>query len=230
MAYLESNHVIVCLAAILCCMAGLDIWRQRALRNEDTQYSNYIEAVKSSDDFWKIGYRLEDLEAKIEFQKSYWHTIKHQIDSSLAPKFKIDRNTLRQNTQNIGYTRQSRIALHNLLQNDSAVYQIRCGEDGYLLRIGVNDFRTDSRDVCQVFTSTTKETMGPHGMFDLVPSKENTFALRSIGSGRFIKAVPPPSDNTYAPWKLTVGGTLIGSAEQFRLTEEGKLYSALMGK
>lgn len=227
---IEAGHVIAALLAVLCCLAGLDLWRQSALKAENAWYTNYVQAVKYSDDFWKLGYRLEDLDKKTDFQLQYWQSIKHQIDTALSPKFKLDRNTLRQNTNNIAYTRQSRIALHNLLQNDSSVYQIRCGTDGPLLRVGVNDFRTDSRDACQLFTANADhDPTGAHTMFDLEPSEDGSFALRSVATGRFVKAVPPPPDNELAPWKLVVGGALVGSAEKFRFTEDGKLFSGLMG-
>lgn len=227
---IDSSYVIAGLLLVLCCLAGLDLWRQTAIRNENTWFASYTAAVKYSNDFWKIGYRLEDLDLKTEFQHAYWESIKHQIDTAMSPKFKLDRNTLRQNTNNIAYTRQSRIALHNLLQNDSSVYQIRCGADGALLRVGVNDFRTDARDSCQLFTANSVDPIGAHAMFDLEPSDDGSFALRSVATGRFIKAVPPPPDNSLAPWKLVVGGALVGSAEKFRFTPDGKLYSALMGK
>ena len=230
MQFVESSHVIVALLAVLCCLAGLDPWRQAAIRSEDSWFNSHTTAVKYSDDFWKLGFRLEDLDLKTEFQSSYWHTIKHQIETALSPQFKLDRNALRQNTNNIAYTRQSRIALHNLLQNDSSVYQIRCGPEGALIRIGVNDFRTDSRDMCQLFTATSGDPKGPHTMFDLEPSDDGSFALRSVANGRFIKTVPPPADNPLAPWKLVIGGTLVGSAEKFRFTADGKLYSSLMGR
>jgi hypothetical protein len=226
---IESSIVIVALLVLLCTLAASDLWRQLALKYEDTWYNNYVNAVKHSNDFWKIGFRLEDIELKSEFQSNYWTTIRHQIETSLSPKFKLDKNSLRQNTGNIAYTRQSRIALHNLLQNDTSVYQIRCGTDGALLRVGINDFRTDDRDVCQIFTATSVDPHGPHVMFDLVASNDGSFSLRSIGTGRFVKTVPPPPDNSFAPWKLVVGGTLVGSAERFRFTDDGKLYSALMG-
>lgn len=226
----DSTNIIVPLMVLLCSLAGMDLWRQMAIKSDDAWYENYVKAVKYSTDFWKLGYRLEDLDLKTDFQSKYWSAIKHQIDTALSPKFKLDRNALRQNTHNIAYTRQSRIALHNLLQNDSSVYQIRCGNDGALLRVGVNDFRTDSRDVCQLFTGTSLDPLGPHAMFDLEPYDDGSFALRSVANGRFVKTVPPPADNSLAPWKLVVGGTLIGSAEKFRFTDDGKLYSALMGK
>jgi hypothetical protein len=226
-AMLEATTVIVALLVVLCSLAALDLWRQMAIKSDNYAYSNYAKAVKFSDDFWKLGFRLEDLEVKAAFQHTYWVAIKHQIDTALAPKFKLDKNTLRQNTHNIAYTRQSRITLHNLLRNDSAVYQINCGSYGPLVRVGVNDFRTDSRDVCQLFTGTPGDTLGPNSMFEMVPYQDEAFALRSVSSGRFVRAVPPPVDNALAPWKLVVGGTLVGSAESFRMTQ-GKLYSGLM--
>ena len=227
---MQSTHIIAVLIAVLCSLAALDLWRQLAIKGDNIWYTNYVSAVKYSNDFWKLGFRLEDLEIKTEFQHKYWLAIKHQIETALSPKFKLDRNALRQNTKNIAYTRQSRIALHNMLQNDSSVYQIRCGTDGALLRIGVNDFRTDSRDVCQLFTGTSVDSRGPHSMFDLEPSEDGSFALRSVANGRFVKTVPPPADNSLAPWKLVIGGSLIGAAERFRMTEDGKLFSALMSK
>lgn len=120
--------------------------------------------------------------------------------------------------------------MHNLLHNDSVIDQVRCGTDGTLLRVGVNDYRSDERDSCQIFTSTSTERLGPHSMFDLTPLSEGAFALRSLANDRFVKVVPPPADAPSLPWKLVIGGGLIGAAESFRLSEDGKLFSALMGK
>ncbi len=227
---IESSYVISFLLVLLCCLAGLDLWRQLAIKSEDFWYSHYTQAVKSNNNYWKMGYRLEDLELKIDSQKNRWKSIRHVIDS-LAPKFRIDAKSLRRHSLSITNTRQSRIAIHDLIRNDTAVYQIRCEKDGLLLRVGVDDFRTDSRDVCQIFTSANSDSEGPHTMFDVVQLvQEGNFALRSVGSGRFITAVPPPADNADAPWKLMVGGAAIGIAETFRQTEEGYLYSSAMGE
>ena len=226
---ISSNQLITTLLITLCSLALIDLWRQLSLKGEQSWLLDYIKAVKSRSEFWQLGFRLEDLELKLEYQDDYWKRIKHQIDTALAPKFRLDKNTLRQNVNNIAYTRQSRIALHNLLRNDSTVYEIACGENGPLLRIGSNDFRTDSRDCCQIFGSTSYDSIGPLGMFDMIPLKEGSFALRSVANGRFLKAVPPPADYSYGPWKVVVGGSLVGSAESFRLTSDGKLYSSLMG-
>ncbi len=241
---IAAGLLIRILLVVLCALAALDLWRQVELKGQHTWFINYINAVKSGNDFWSLGYRLEELDNRIENQIAYWRAIQHQIQTAMSPKFKLDRNTLRQNTRNVLYTRQSRVALHNLIRNDSTVYQIRCGGvDGPLLRVGLNDYRTDSRDTCQVFTSTSSLEIGPLGMFDLmllegsgsadvngVVDSGYAFALRSVANGRFLKAVPPPADNEMAPWKVVIGGSLVGAAETFRMTPSGKLYSPLMGK
>ena len=67
-------------------------------------------------------------------------------------------------------------------------------------------------------------------MFEIVPLEEETIGLRVLGSGLFVKAVPPPIDHPQLPWKLVVGGPLAGAAEQFRISSDGYLYSPLMGK
>ncbi len=214
---------------VLCCLAGLDLWRQIAIKSEVFWYTHYVQATKSDYDYWKMGYRLENLELKIESQKSRWKSIRHVIDS-LAPKFRVDAKTLRTHAHSITNTRQYRIAMHNLVRNDSAVYQIRCEHDGQLLRVGVDDFRTDERDVCQIFTSANSDSTGPHTLFDIINLEEGNFAIRSVGSGLFVTAVPPPPDNTEAPWKLVIGGASVGISESYRLSEEGYLYSSAMGE
>ena len=50
-----------------------------------------------------------------------------------------------------------------------------------------------------------------------------------LGNGLYLKAVPPPSHASSSPWKLIVGGPVPGAAERFRYTDEGYLYSHLMG-
>ena len=225
---LEASTVISSMLVVLCLLAGLDLWRQLALKSEVFWREHYSTAVKSGYNFWSIGYRLEDLELKIEAQRRHLGSLLHHIDMELAPTFSLSRATLRHNIGNIEFTRQARISLHDMVRNDTRVYQIRCGVDGPHIRIGLNDFRTDERDQCQLFTAvSTKENVDPHTMYDLIRLPEGAFALRSVANDRFVKTVPPPNDNPNAPWKLVIGGTLIGIAETFRLTEDGYLYSPL---
>ncbi len=226
---IEVSYVITFMLIALCCLAALDLWRQMAIKSDDFWYNHYIYAVKSSNEYWRMGYRLEDLELKIEYQRDRWKSVRHVVDS-LSPKFRIDAKSLRRHSLSIPNTRQSRISIHNLMRNDTSVFQIRCEKDGQYLRVGVDDFRTDVRDVCQIFTSANSDSVGPHTIFDAVQLPEGNFALRSVGSGLFLKAVSPPPDNTEAPWKLVVGGAAVGVAETFRHSEEGYLYSSVIGE
>lgn len=226
---LESGNITAIMLVILCILASLDLWRQIAIKSESFWRDHYLSAVKSSYNFWSMGYRLEDMELKLQAQHSHLSNLLHHVDVTIAPKFSLNRNTLRHNVGNIEFTREARIGLHDMIRNDTQVYQIRCGTDGPNIRIGVNDFRTDSRDQCQLFTSPkVRDTVDPHTMFDLIPMPEGAFALRSVANNMFVKTVPPPGDNEHAPWKLMIGGPLVGIAETFRLSEEGYLYSPLL--
>jgi hypothetical protein len=229
-ATIESGYVITCMLVLLCSLAALDLWRQFAIKDEALWEKQYSDAVKSTPEFWSFGYRLEDLEIKIESQKERFNEVLHNADMNLAPRFVLGQATLRSNIRNIEYTRKSRIILHEMEQNDTEVFQIRCEKNGPQLRVGLNDYRSDPRDECQIFTSgRAEEHIGPQFMFDMVKLESGAFGLRYVGNAMFVKAVPPPQDNARAPWKLLIGGPVIGSAETFRLSPEGYLFSALMG-
>ena len=185
--------------------------------------------MKYSDEFWSLGYRIEDLELKLSTQNNRSAAIKNAIES-LPYISDSDNNLLRKHkAASVSDIRDSRIVMHSLLYNDTLLYKIRCESSGNLLRVGLNDFRADSRDDCQLFTSTAADSWGPHTLFHLIPYMEGSFALRSLASGLFVKAVPPPMDNYKAPWKLVIGGAVAGAAEIFRFSTDGYLYSPLMG-
>jgi hypothetical protein len=204
MAFIDAGHVITALLVLLCSLACLDLWRQYAINSGDYWFLQYTLAVRSDDSYWKLGFRLEDLEQKLQSQKQRWSAVAHAINT-LAPRFSITPHSLRPNLQNdISLTRRSRLAVHNLLNNETSVGQVRlglelelelglgllmllglglvtkldtsnsantntnsstsvntdsstdtnpnsnlnlnhdtCGEEGALLRVGLNDFRTD---------------------------------------------------------------------------------------
>lgn len=179
---IDAGSIITALLVLLCTLASLDLWRQYAINSDDYWFLQYTLAVRSDDSLWKLGFRVEDLEQKLESQKQYWISITHAINT-LAPRFSIAPHSLRPNLQSdISLTRRSRVAVHNLLNNDTLVGQIRCGIDGPLLRVGLNDFRTDQRDMCGVFVSTgSEDQLGPHAMFEKVPLDEGAFSLKFLG-------------------------------------------------
>lgn len=234
---MDSTQVISIMLVVLCILASLDLWRQYAIKSHNSWFDMYVKAVKHDQSFWKFGYRIEDLEYKIELQHNRSMVIKKQIEH--LPYMLNLESTLRYKStlNNVPYIRHSRRMLHELSHNDSSIFVIRCGgETANVLRTGFNDFRTDERDVCQLTTSTSDgpASMGPHTMFEVMHNEEGSFALRSIANGRFVKAVGPPPNNDLwneysATWKLVIGGTVIGTSELFRLTPDGYLYSNVMG-
>jgi len=185
---IDSGVSITILLVILCLLAGLDLWRPYLLNSEDYNFKLYSKAMKgrqldSPDKFWKIGYRLEDLEDILLSQYSAWQHIRSSLEGikSTAVQKELTTNALRQDnavivkSNDLQVIRKSRIIIHEILTNDSSVYHIHCGDDnGPLLRVGENDFRTDIRDQCQIFGSTPQASLvpGPHNMFEKIPLEE----------------------------------------------------------
>lgn len=156
---MEASTIITLLLVILCLLASIDLYNQFSINSDEYWFNEYTLATRSSNDMWKLGYRIEDLEIKLASQNDYIKSVRHTLNN-LAPRFRLDTQTLRSNLHDFTHTRQARVAMHDLLYNESSVYQIRCEEDGPLIRVGVNDYRTDQRDCCQIFTGTTADLSG----------------------------------------------------------------------
>ena len=182
--------------------------------------------MRSSDHFWKLGFHLEDLEQKIQYQAQRIEKTRRDIGDLNSPfRHSTDAFTTRRKIQSVA---------HNLVGNDTSVIQIRCQDlqsetGGNLLRVGFSDFRSDPMDKCQIFTSTSPVALGPHMMFEVVRLDEGAIAFKNIGNDLFVQVVAPPMDNSMLPWKLILGGWSIGAAERFRLSPDGYIYSSLIG-
>jgi hypothetical protein len=180
----DAGSIITFLLILLCTLASLDLWRQYAINSDDYWFLQYTLAVRDNDDYWKLGYRLEDLEIKLESQKQRWIKVTNAINE-LTPRFSMTTKSLRPQElpDDIAMTRRSRVTVHALLNNETSVGQVRCGIDGPLLRVGLNDFRTDPRDMCGVFASSgSDDQQGPHSMFEMVPLDEEAFSLKFLGT------------------------------------------------
>jgi len=226
--YARDNRILV-LFLFLCFLACIDLARQYALNSHNYWFYLYARGVQSRSDLWEIGYHLEEMEHKINSQQEFFDVVESTFNgfnkdlrgmSSLMHP--MDRKFLQ--------WREARAKIQHMLHNESSIYQIRCEESGPFLRVGVNDFRTDPRDVCDIFTgpsmSMVKSTGGPDTMFEKVfTGNDGEFYLRSISSDRFL-TVDRKQDNY--EWKLIVGGPVAGAAEKFRITPDGLLFSSLI--
>jgi hypothetical protein len=161
-----SNNIITILLIILCLLAAIDLWRQFLLHSSTYWFNEYRNAVRSNNDNWKIGYRLEDLEIKLHNQYDILNKIRSSFNTINNPTTMLRKDTI--DINNIIHLQQLRITLQQYLYNNSQIYQFKCEKDGPYLRIGVNDFRTDERDICQIFTATTDREEGPHTMFEMI--------------------------------------------------------------
>ena len=180
--------LITILLILLCSLASMDLWRQYAINNADYWFLQYTMAVRSGVKYWKTGFRLEDLEQKLYYQANRIAEVKHALatlDASPSSLRMSKSSGTTDNMEKIPRTRKARLIVHRLLNNETKIGQIRCGDgvDTHVLRVGLNDFRTDSRDVCGVFvtTSTNDDEIAPHNVFEMVSLDEDAFGFRYLG-------------------------------------------------
>ena len=227
--FLDAGSVITALLLLLCSLAGIDLWRQYVINSDDYWFLQYSFAVRNNVDYWKIGFRTEDLGRKLDFQSEKLSNLTQSL-ADLEPYKHSTPNNLPDEITEL----RKRMTLFDSPRNmnsTSLIGQIRCDNvDGHILRVGLNDFRTDPRDMCGVFVAATEMSAGPHSYFEIVPFDEDAFGLKYIGNGMYLQVVPPPQSSPSLPWKIVVGGPVPGAAERFRFTDDGQLYSHLMGE
>ena len=182
----DASSLVTLSLCLLCVLASLDLWRQYALHDDMFWHTAYTGAAKSSENFWKLGFHIEDLELKVQFQTEKFESIRHAIGVLNPP--------LRHSTDTFTKRRNMQSAVHKLVGNDTSIVQIRCenlqsASYGDILRVGFSDFRADPMDKCQIFTSTSETALGPHMMFEIVPLDEKAFALKNIGNDLFIQVI-----------------------------------------
>eukprot|EP00605_Chrysophyceae_sp_TOSAG23-4_P002886 GSChrysophyteH1.ASY1.ANO1.3181.1 assembled CDS len=227
----SRSHVIAgCLMCSLIILASLDLWNQFMEYSRNMWFHDYRDAALAGDTFWQLAYRTENLELKIDAQKSRLHEVRTKLNN-LLPRMKIDMENLRGNTHDFKHTRAARISMHELLTNDSEIYRITCGTDSEapILRVGLNDFRTDVRDSCDLYSP---ERILPNAFFEKVSLGEGAFGLKPLsGGGNFLQVVPPANALEFdrGPWKVVLGGPVAGQQERFRLNGDYIYSSAMEG-
>jgi hypothetical protein len=216
-----SSNFVSFLMVILCMLAGFDLYRQYLSSYDDIQFYQYSMAVKSNDELWTLGYRIENLEEKLLLQQE---NLKHLklISKSLPILLRGEKLDFKQR-------RDIQILLNKYRYNNNNTYELSCEMDESLLRIGANDFRTDSRDSCMIYTGDEDVKSAPNTMFEKIEFGDGTFGFRSLANNLYLQSIAPISDDQYQTWKLGIGGAVAGVNEKFRISPEGHLYSSLAG-
>ena len=123
MLELDAQNLITIALVFLCTLAALDLWRQYAIKSGDYWFVAYTGATRSSENFWKIGFHIEDLEKKVQYQSDRFEAVRHEIGVLNPPlRHSNDKFTRRRSMQN---------AVHRLVGNDTSVVQIRCEDLRY---------------------------------------------------------------------------------------------------
>ena len=87
---MESGLVLSVLTVVLIILASTDLWRLYTIKSMSSMFELYKRAVLYSDDFWTLGFRIENLEMKLEKSSERVKQIQRVLDS-LLPKVKLDK-------------------------------------------------------------------------------------------------------------------------------------------
>jgi hypothetical protein len=242
-----SNSFVTILLILLCLLASLDLFQQYRSKYNEMIFYQYSMGMQTISDLWDIGYRAENLDLKLQYQQNSLKNLMESFSqsfslaSSSSPSTSSPSLSLRSHDSSHHHHHKNnfmnRKLLRNLLQNYheydlNRTVEIWCEEINQQVRIGSNDFRTDDRDTCLLYSGDhlTNVIQGPETMFELVDLGDQAFGLKSITNGKYVQVIPPGSRDSFDPWKVSLGGYIPGASERFRLSPEGYLFSGLMGQ
>jgi hypothetical protein len=231
-----SNSFVTILLILLCVLASLDLFQQYRSKYNEMIFYQYSLGMQTISDLWDIGYRAENLDMKLQYQQNSLKSLMKSFSQSLSLSSSSSISLRSHDSSSHKKHFMNRKVLRNLLENYheynlNRTYEIWCEEINQQIRIGSNDFRTDDRDTCLLYSGDhlTNVIQGPETMFELIDLGDQAFGLKSITNGKFVQVIPPGSRDSFDPWKVSLGGYIPGASEKFRLSPEGYLFSGLMG-
>jgi hypothetical protein len=219
-----SNTFVTVLLVVLCSLASVDLYRQYLFKYHDILFYEYSMGMQTIKELWKIGYRAENVDLKLLYENNHLNEV--QKSMSLFPSIPLRGSR--------GDFTKRRI-IRNILERHTEVnlnqtVEIWCDDINQQVRIGANDFRTDSRDACLLYSGDSSTVIqGPETMFEVVDLGDQSFGLKSITNGQYVQVIPPGSGDSFDPWKISLGGYIPGASERFRLSPDGRIFSGLMG-
>ena len=190
------NRVLYVLLLVVGYLFVGEIRRAWTRRQQSLWDDRYIDAVRSSPEKWKLGWRLEDLESRLHAQRRVADAL---IDA-------------RGDVESIAYA---------AIGHPDEYHTLECvARLGKRVHVGPDEFR-DMSDRCHFFSGldvSDAPSVGPHELFELVPLDDDAMGLRALSNGKFARVRAPPDDAAWdAPWTLEFASPLPGLAERFQL-------------
>ena len=228
-----SNQFVFILLACLCLLAIIDLYHQYHLKYHDFLFFHYSSGMQKDHNLWKIGYKNENLQIKLQYQikkiQQFDEILEKELGNLRSESFTHSR--IIQSNNHFIERKKFKTILNQFEMNLNRTYELWCEDINQQVRIGSSDFRTDERDSCLLYAGDEKNSIqGPETIFELIDLGDQAFGLKSISNGQFVQVIPPGSGDTFDPWKISLGSNIPGANEKFRLSPDGYLYSGLMGK
>ena len=190
------NRVLYVLLVVVGYLFVKEIQRAYERRQQALWDDRYIDAVRSSPEEWKLGWRLEDLESRL-------HSQRRVADALIEADGDVQHLV-------------SAVAGH-----EEEYHTLECvSRLGKRVHVGPDEFR-DMADRCHLFSGLDVKdapAVGPHELFEVVPLDDDAVGLRALSNGKFARVRAPGDEAAWdAPWTVEFASPLPGLAERFQL-------------
>ena len=208
------NRVLYTLLVIVAYLFYGELRRAWDLRQQALWDDRYIEAVRSSPEEWRFGWRLEDLESRLHVQRRWAEALHGALDARGA-----DDGTAAEHVAD---------GLAAATSDVAAFVTLDCAaRPGRVVHVGPDEFR-DMSDRCHAFSGLDVDAapdVGPQAIFEVVhlDGDEGSVGLRALSNGKFARVKAPPAGAEWnAPWIVEFASPLAGLAERFQLKPMAK--------
>lgn len=203
------NKLLYGLLAIVAYLFYGELSRAWELRQQALWDDRYIEAVRSSPEEWRFGWRLEDLESRLHTERRWGDGVAGALDARGADDGQLAEHVADGVAAACG--------------DVTAFVTLDCAaRPGKLVHVGPDEFR-DMSDRCHAFSgyeAAAPDAVGPQLVFEVVhlDGDEGSVGLRALSNGKFARVKAPPLDAAFdAPWIVEFVSPLPGLAERFQL-------------
>jgi hypothetical protein len=198
------NRVLYTLLVIVAYLFYGELRRAWDLRQQALWDDRYIEAVRSSPEEWRFGWRLEDLESRLHVQRRWAEALHGALDARGA-----DDGTAAEHVAD---------GLAAATSDVAAFVTLDCAaRPGRVVHVGPDEFR-DMSDRCHAFSGLDVDAapdVGPQAIFEVVhlDGDEGSVGLRALSNGKFARVKAPPAGAEWnAPWIVEFASPLAGLA------------------
>ncbi|CAM9748486.1 unnamed protein product [Ectocarpus sp. 6 AP-2014] len=256
----DQDTVWIGLAAVLffpVLLVLVNVMKNRRISGELRWDKLYMRAVVDDEEYWNLGWRLEDLAKQTLNQRARMAVLLETLKNTPLPDlkhngvFSIPKAAKAAAAwvggggggagegaprgaegEEEGGGVSMAVSFSKVFAEEedfNRVVAISCAtRPNVYVQVGMHPMVASAEAGCKVYSAAT--SLDPHALFEKIELGEGRFALRAFSNRRFLRVVPPPPTagwSDWTVWALEVGAPEVGLPEVFQM-RDGMVYSEVM--